>query len=362
MPRMRTIHPRAPHDEDVASMTIWARYLWDRLPCYADREGRLEDRPLMLKGEVFPADDVNVNDLLNAFADRGFVIRYTGSTGRRTIQIVSFHDYQRPDRKERISVLPPPDGWAGDKHGTWVWDKTQGIGRECATEIGNYPVPLDEERSEVVQQPGVSAQKTDDDRPRARSGNPVIRLSGDPDLLSSQAGLEASDPDPERARVERLAQGCKCDGVACIQESLCDQAKIEAIAAAATSDLAKPREKIRPRTADTLEHCLRVAVEKAQPQNGRWLPGRFAAKDADECIRKLGDIEAALPELERKIELFAQDPDMQPWTVAKFADKYNAIGLTKLEYGRVPKAPDPTRGSFRATVGEVKRTGLQEMP
>jgi hypothetical protein len=130
--------------------------------------------------------------------------------------------------------------------------------------------------------------------------------------------------------------GCKCSGEACLSPTLCDVSKVEAIAKAAVEYLAKPREKIRPRTADTLEHCLRVAVENAQPQNGRWLPGRFAAKDADECIRKLGDIEAALPELERKIELFAKDPDMQPWTVAKFADKFNAIGLPRLEFGRSP--------------------------
>lgn len=98
--------------------------------------------------------------------------------------------------------------------------------------------------------------------------------------------------------------------------------------------------KIRPRNANDLEHCLRVAIERAQPQAGRWIAGRFSDRDAGKLLRELGDIETALPELERKIALFAQDPDMQPWSMAKFCDKYVAIGLPKLEFGRAPKKPE----------------------
>jgi hypothetical protein len=102
----------------------------------------------------------------------------------------------------------------------------------------------------------------------------------------------------------------------------------------------KPHGEIRPDNAHHLEHCLRVAIERAQPQAGRWVPGRFSDKDAQKHLRDIGDVEAAIPELERKIELFAKDPDMQPWSMAKFCDKYNAIGLPKLEYGKAP-APKP---------------------
>jgi hypothetical protein len=100
-----------------------------------------------------------------------------------------------------------------------------------------------------------------------------------------------------------------------------------------------PPLKIRPRTPHDLEHCLRVAVQREQPQIGFWIPGRFSTADADKIIRDLGDIEEALPVLERKIEQFARDPAMQPWTVARFVDKWNEIGLAKLEFG---KAPQPT--------------------
>ena len=87
---------------------------------------------------------------------------------------------------------------------------------------------------------------------------------------------------------------------------------------------------------------MRVAIEREQPQAGFWIPGRFSTADADKMIRDLGDIEAALPVIERKIDLFAKDPSMQPWTMAKFVDKWNEIGLAKLEYGKAPKAePKP---------------------
>lgn len=96
---------------------------------------------------------------------------------------------------------------------------------------------------------------------------------------------------------------------------------------------------LRPDSPLNLETCMRKAIQREQPQNGQWIPGRFSYADAQKLFRDLGDAEKAIPELERKIELFAKDPDMQPWTMAKFVDKYNAIGLPKLEFGKAPKPP-----------------------
>jgi hypothetical protein len=102
-------------DEDVASLPMDARVLWAYLPCYADKEGRLEDRPLFLKGQVFPGDSVDVGSMLDMFASRGFVIRYVDHEGRKLIQISHFHRYQRPDHHERESVLPAPANWVPAK-------------------------------------------------------------------------------------------------------------------------------------------------------------------------------------------------------------------------------------------------------
>jgi hypothetical protein len=97
--------------------------------------------------------------------------------------------------------------------------------------------------------------------------------------------------------------------------------------------------KIRPTTPDKMLLCIKIAVEK-QPNAKMWAAEPLATKNADEFLRSLGDVEKSLPDLERRIELFAKDPDMQPWTVRKFCEKYNGIGLPKLEFGRAPKASE----------------------
>jgi hypothetical protein len=105
---------------------------------------------------------------------------------------------------------------------------------------------------------------------------------------------------------------------------------------AAEAPCAAPAEiaPLRPRTASDLITCLRAAVERAQPQNGFWNPGgRFASDDARGFLEAFTDVEAALPEIESRIEVFAKDPAMAPWTVKKFADKYNDLGP-----GREPRA------------------------
>lgn len=132
--------------------------------------------------------------------------------------------------------------------------------------------------------------------------------------------------------------------------SLASAGKAIEIAKQATAELsAKPeaeiasetvRANIRPRTAQDLILCLRVAVERAQPQNGLWNPGgSFAAKDARVFLDGFSDLEAALAEIEKKIEIFAKDASMAPWTVAKFSKVYNQIGR--------PPAPANQKGNER---------------
>lgn len=109
MARARNIKPGICKNEDLARCTIQARYLSCVLPCFADREGRLEDRPLRLKIEIFPADDgINVDALLNELQDAGFVLRYE-KDNTKYIQIVKFKKHQSPHVKEQASTIPAPD-------------------------------------------------------------------------------------------------------------------------------------------------------------------------------------------------------------------------------------------------------------
>ena len=110
MARSRNIKPGLCKNEDLAECSIWARYLFACLPMWADREGRLEDRPARLKMEIFPADNVSVEPLLQELASHGtpvFIVRYQNSGGR-FIQITRFTEHQSPHYSEKPSIIKPP--------------------------------------------------------------------------------------------------------------------------------------------------------------------------------------------------------------------------------------------------------------
>ena len=52
MARIRSLKPEFFKDEDLALLPFEARILYSGLWCYADREGRLEDRPKYLKADI----------------------------------------------------------------------------------------------------------------------------------------------------------------------------------------------------------------------------------------------------------------------------------------------------------------------
>jgi hypothetical protein len=110
MARVRTIHPDGPKDEAVSKCTIAARYVWDRLPCYADKEGRLPDKPFSLRIDIFPTDPISTEQMdgyLGELATQGLIVRYQVA-GRRYIAIPNFLKYQNPHRNEACSRIPPP--------------------------------------------------------------------------------------------------------------------------------------------------------------------------------------------------------------------------------------------------------------
>lgn len=106
MSRIRTIKPEQPKDEGLAALSIPTRYLFAFLPCLADRKGRLEDRPRVIKLEIFPWDEVDVDKILADLSPK-FILRYE-SAGKRYIQIKTFEKHQRPHPKEADSIIPSP--------------------------------------------------------------------------------------------------------------------------------------------------------------------------------------------------------------------------------------------------------------
>lgn len=107
MARARNIKPGFFKNEELAECSPWARLCFAGLWTLADRDGRLEDRPKRIKGELFAFDSVEVEPLLDELAGRGFIQRYQVA-GRSLIVIPTFLKHQNPHHREKPSELPPP--------------------------------------------------------------------------------------------------------------------------------------------------------------------------------------------------------------------------------------------------------------
>jgi hypothetical protein len=107
MPRIRAIKPEFFRNEQLAELPFEDRLLFIGLWTQADKAGRLEDRPKRLKGELFPYDDLNIDDALGRLANAGLIVRYEGN-GLRLIAIPTWHKHQQPHIKESVSTLPAP--------------------------------------------------------------------------------------------------------------------------------------------------------------------------------------------------------------------------------------------------------------
>ncbi|WP_181771260.1 hypothetical protein [Amycolatopsis pittospori] len=108
MPRIRTIKPSFFRSEDVAALPLRARLTWIGLWTHCDDQGRTKDNARLIKGDIWPLDDVSLADIeedLETLAAHERIVRYTVG-GRRYLAIVNWHDHQSI-QKPTPSKLPP---------------------------------------------------------------------------------------------------------------------------------------------------------------------------------------------------------------------------------------------------------------
>jgi hypothetical protein len=211
MARSRTIKPSFFTNEELAELPRDVRLFFVGLWPIADREGRIENRPKRIKRDVFPYDVDVTEQLIESWLSilekhPGRFVELYQVDGGNYIQIKNFKKHQDIHPREAKSELPGP------KKADPVQPKAD-LGSPCTGPDGN--------------QTGTSRE--------------IIPLPSLPSLPSASLSahvLEASDPDPARARVER-SPGCKCQGDICLTPSLCEQATVEAIAKATKERFAK---------------------------------------------------------------------------------------------------------------------------
>lgn len=107
--RARSIKPGICDNEILGTADLVYTVLFERLWMMADREGRLEDRPLRIKAQAFPyREGLDVDPVLQWLHDRGFILRYL-IDGNGFIQVLKFSEHQSPHIKEAPSKIPAPD-------------------------------------------------------------------------------------------------------------------------------------------------------------------------------------------------------------------------------------------------------------
>lgn len=109
MARARNIKPALFKNEVLGVADPLYTLLFEGLWILADREGRVEDRPLRIKAEVFPyREGVDTNAMLNWLQAEGFILRYQ-ARGVKCIVILNFAKHQNPHKNEAESELPGPE-------------------------------------------------------------------------------------------------------------------------------------------------------------------------------------------------------------------------------------------------------------
>ncbi len=143
MARIRYLKPEFFEDEDLASLPIQARLFYAGLWCYADKSGRLEDRPKRLKAVIFPYDNFDIEKILELLCKpkstgRPFIQRYS-IAGENYIQIIQWEKHQHPHNTEKESIFPPaPPLNTKDKDK----DKDKDKGLTCELELSNSEITV----------------------------------------------------------------------------------------------------------------------------------------------------------------------------------------------------------------------------
>lgn len=94
MARIRTIKPEFWTDEKIVSLPFEARLLFIGMWNFCDDFGFLDDSPARLKLQIFPADDIDVDRLLDILCIEELVIRGQAE-GEHVLSIAHFTEHQR---------------------------------------------------------------------------------------------------------------------------------------------------------------------------------------------------------------------------------------------------------------------------
>lgn len=110
MARIRSIKPSFFRSEDVSALPLRARLTWIGLWTHCDDAGRTKDNVRLIKGDIWPLDEVSLKDIeddLETLAAQGRIVRYEVD-GKRYLEITNWRDHQAIQKPTESKLPPPP--------------------------------------------------------------------------------------------------------------------------------------------------------------------------------------------------------------------------------------------------------------
>lgn len=223
MARIRTIKPTFFKSEDVSVLPFRTRLTWVGLWTFCDDQGRAKDNAKLIKGDVWPLDEVSLDDIeddLVILARHGRIVRYEVA-GARYLAITNW-DHQRINK-------PTPSRTPGPSEGTIIdapapggsavvnsWRTTGGLPESYVT-----PTPPNGAHSPVDNpDSGASPQVNDhsrrshvglpEDSRNPPVGLPVGREGKGKEGKGRDAGARPSEPAPADAPRLQITPPPKC--------------------------------------------------------------------------------------------------------------------------------------------------------
>lgn len=137
MARIRTIKPDFWTDEKVVELSFPARLLFIGLWNFVDDEGRIQFSPKKLKMLIFPADSVEISELLGEIRRESLITVYEVD-GVQYLQVNNFGKHQKVDKRSP-SKLPAIDGTFSNPAESPRVPPTEGKGMEGEKDITTTP-------------------------------------------------------------------------------------------------------------------------------------------------------------------------------------------------------------------------------
>jgi hypothetical protein len=111
MARIRTVKPEFWSDERMSSVSLEARLLFLGLLNLADDEGRLRGHPSLIRGALFPYDDIKATQVAGWLAqlERAGRVQPYQVDGESYLWVRNFAKHQRIDRPTPSKLPAPPE-------------------------------------------------------------------------------------------------------------------------------------------------------------------------------------------------------------------------------------------------------------